>query len=344
MDQTPNDEAGRLAALDRFRVLYSEREAAFDAIASLVRATVGIDFAAVTLIDEHHQWLKADAGGIGSRTTPRSVAFCNRTIRQTDLLEVPDAGADPRFAQNPLVIGEPGIRSYLGAPLVTVEGYRIGAVCALGRTPRSFTEADRAVVRNAATVVMEMLDMRVQLEATRPLGDVIDRRRWEGLLRVDLDCGGPLPVVALVEVDDYAELARYYRDRMDESYGAKLADKVFSSIMDLAARVAPVDCRIARLGTTVFGVALPRIAPLDALGLFETVREMAGDHVVDLGPYGAAASTVSIGVVAPGPGEGIESLLFRADATLDEARVRGQDSLVSHVHDASPFDWAVNSG
>ena len=207
MNHTPHDEAGRLSALDRFRVLYTEREPAFDALASLVRATAGADFAAITLIDEHHQWLKADSGHTGPRETPRSVAFCNFAIQRPGLMEVPDATSDPRFADNPMVTGEPFIRSYLGAPLVTVEGYRIGTVCALGLRPRSFSETDREVVRHASTVVMEMLDMRAQLEATRPLGEVIDRRRWEGLLRVELDTGGALPVVAIVEVDDSGELA-----------------------------------------------------------------------------------------------------------------------------------------
>lgn len=327
-------ECRRLRALERLRILYSEREPAFDALTSLVREVLGADFALITLIDEQHQWIKSGAG-TDMRETDRSAAFCDRTIRRPDLLEVSDARDDPRFAANPLVTGAPFLRSYLGCPLTTAEGYRIGAVCVLGLSPRTFSERDRATVRHAATVVMEMFEMRCELEEARPLSSVVDRTRWEALLRVDLARSGDLPPVALVGVDAYDPIA--------QSHGQKAADRVLSHLMDHVADRSPPATRLARLGASVFGAAMPGLSGLEALHVLETVRETAGSVVVDLGSRRTASSTVSIGVIAPSAGETAESLMARADSVLEAARAHLSDSLSSQIGDEQGLDLAIGS-
>ena len=327
-----NEEVARLRALERLRILYTEREVAFDALTAMIRGTLDADFALVTLIDDEYQWIKSGAG-TDLRETERSVAFCDHTIRTSSLLEVSDARLDRRFADNPLVTGEPHIRSYLGYPLITAEGYRIGAFCVIGLAPRRHSERDRETVRHAATVVMQMFEMRAELEEARPLSEIVDRRRWEGLLRVDLECGGSPPPVALVEVDDFEDIACVY--------GTKMADRVLSHVMDFVARLAPPKCRIARLGTAIFGVSLPGLSPMDALHVLETVREAVGDLIVEMGATAAASSTVSIGVVSPWPGESVAALMFRAENVLDQAREKGTDSLVSQMGEGSPLEFAT---
>ena len=114
----PDDEAERLQALRRFDILDSEPEQSFDDLAALAAHICDAPIALVSLIDHSRQWFKA-AIGLPMRETSRDVSFCGHAILQPDVFVVPDTSTDERFAGNPLVTGELGIRFYAGAPLVT---------------------------------------------------------------------------------------------------------------------------------------------------------------------------------------------------------------------------------
>ncbi|TNC48712.1 GAF domain-containing protein [Rubellimicrobium rubrum] len=105
------------------------------------RDRFGVRTALVTLVSEHRQVVLASSGG-GERQTPRSVAFCDHTIRRDAVLVVPDATRDPRFARSPLVTGWPFLRFYAGAPLVFARGARIGSLCLLDTAPHELTRSD----------------------------------------------------------------------------------------------------------------------------------------------------------------------------------------------------------
>ncbi|MGD1066136.1 MAG: GAF domain-containing protein, partial [Vulcanimicrobiaceae bacterium] len=98
----------------------------------------------IALIDGERAWFKSNLGLDGIGEVPRAGAFCNATIAGDALLEVPDASADPRFADNPLVAGERRVRFYAGAPLIAPGGARIGALCVLDTVPRTLDERQRA--------------------------------------------------------------------------------------------------------------------------------------------------------------------------------------------------------
>ncbi len=112
----PVDEQARLAALRRYRILDTDPEPAFDDLTMLASHICGTPMALITLIDEDRQWFKSEVG-VGIRETERSIAFCTHAIKQPGIMEVPDAREDDRFRHNPMVIGEPHIRFYAGAPL-----------------------------------------------------------------------------------------------------------------------------------------------------------------------------------------------------------------------------------
>ena len=156
-------EDARLRALRAYRVLDTEAETAYDALVRLAASICGTRIALVSLIDASRQWFKANHGLDGMTQTPRAWAFCDHAIRGSDVLEIADVRADERFASNPLVVADPLIRFYAGAPLVTPDGDAIGTICVLDREPRVLTAAQREQLALLAGVVMDELERRKRL-------------------------------------------------------------------------------------------------------------------------------------------------------------------------------------
>ncbi len=117
------DERGRLHALRALEILDSPREQAFDDLTELAAQICDAPIALISFVDEERQWFKA-CYGIDVRETPRAVSFCAHALKAPgEPFIVTDARVDPRFADNPLVVGPPHVVFYAGSPLVTDEGY-----------------------------------------------------------------------------------------------------------------------------------------------------------------------------------------------------------------------------
>lgn len=134
----PPNERERLAALRRYVVLDTPPEAAFERITRLASRLLHVPISLVSLVDESRQWFKS-AFGLPLRQTSREVSFCAHAILNRDVTVVADATLDRRFLDNPLVTGDPRIRSYAGAPLTTPDGFNLGTLCAIDTVPRRFT-------------------------------------------------------------------------------------------------------------------------------------------------------------------------------------------------------------
>ncbi len=157
------EEADRLASLRELVILDSEPEPVFDAIARMASESCGMPIALISLVDMERQWFKANVGLAGVEQTPRDVAFCDYTIRDDAVLEVPDAQADPRFCDNALVTGAPYIRFYAGAPLILPGRQRVGTLCVLDHEVRHLNPSQRATLRSLADIVSHTLVMRRDL-------------------------------------------------------------------------------------------------------------------------------------------------------------------------------------
>jgi PAS domain S-box-containing protein len=155
-------EAERLVALQRYQVVDTSEESAFDRIVRLAALLLDVPIALVSLVDADRQWFKARYG-LDTRETPRAIAFCDHAIRGSDVLVVPDAELDPRFCDNPLVTGNMHVRFYAGAPLVTPDGFAIGTICAIDRVPRQLHSRDAAILAALAEQVVHELEVRSAL-------------------------------------------------------------------------------------------------------------------------------------------------------------------------------------
>jgi diguanylate cyclase (GGDEF)-like protein/PAS domain S-box-containing protein len=157
------DEAHRLERLRALAVLDTAPEPVFDTLVQLASDVCSAPIALLSLVDAERQWFKANAGLPGVNETHRDLAFCDHAIRGDGLFEVPDASADPRFKNNPLVTGSPEIRFYAGAPLVMAGGERIGTLCIIDRQARHLTPAQAQLLTQLARVAVQALEMRHNL-------------------------------------------------------------------------------------------------------------------------------------------------------------------------------------
>lgn len=152
----PPDEDRRLAALRALQVLDTSPEDRFDRIVAFAAGEFGVPMAMMSLVDSDRQWFKARVG-IDVSGTGRDESFCAHAILQPGVFVVPDAQADPRFADNPLVTGGPQARFYAGAPLELPSGERVGTLCLVDRQPRGFDALDAAILNTLRQMVVDAL-------------------------------------------------------------------------------------------------------------------------------------------------------------------------------------------
>jgi GAF domain-containing protein len=171
-----HDEVGRLRALARADIVDSVPEQPFESIVELVRQVLNVPICAVSLVDLDRQWFKASRG-LGVPQTARDISFCTHAIKGATPFIVADATKDPLFVNNPLVTDGPKIRSYVGIPLTTPEGYNVGTLCAIDTVARIFSEHEIAILTNFARLVVGEIELR-QIASTDELTGVMSRRAW----------------------------------------------------------------------------------------------------------------------------------------------------------------------
>jgi GAF domain-containing protein len=156
------NDAARVAALQKYAILDTEPEQAFDDLVLLASFICNTPMAMISLVDEDRQWFKSKIG-VSISETPREIAFCATAIRQPDVFVIPDTLNDERFRNNPLVTSEPNIRFYAGAPLVNEEGFALGTICVVDRTPREFGPSQQAALQALSRLVLAQLEFRRNL-------------------------------------------------------------------------------------------------------------------------------------------------------------------------------------
>jgi GAF domain-containing protein len=158
----PKNEEARVAALEKYAILDTDPELAFDDLTLLASFACKTPIALISLIDEQGQWFKARVG-LSISETSRDIAFCSTAILQPEIFVVPDALADERFRDNPLVVSEPHIRFYAGAPLITEDGYALGTLCVIDQKPRELEPDQKDALKALSRLVLAQLEFRRNL-------------------------------------------------------------------------------------------------------------------------------------------------------------------------------------
>ncbi|MEM6850721.1 MAG: GAF domain-containing protein [Pseudomonadota bacterium] len=170
----PTCEANRLKALARYNILDTNAEEAFDRVARIAKMSFDVPMALVSLVDRDRQWFKSHLG-IEAEETPRDQAFCAHAILRRDVMVVEDASQDDRFRDNPLVTGQPFIRFYAGAPIVTQDDFALGTLCVIDTKPRAFDDADAHMLRDLAAMAMNEFELRVAGRGLDEIDDIANR-------------------------------------------------------------------------------------------------------------------------------------------------------------------------
>lgn len=256
--EKPEDESTRLAELRSLSLLDSDPEERFDRVTRLAQRLFDVPIALVSLIDEDRQWFKSRQGLEVAETT-RDISFCGHAILGDDVMHVPDATADARFADNPLVTDDPSIRFYAGCPIVGPGGSKLGTLCIIGREPRLLSESDELSLRDLAEMVEREI-AALHLAASDELTGLSNRRGFELLATKVLGVcrrGGVGASLLYLDLAGFKAI----NDEHGHSEGDRALEE-FARILEHTFRASDV---IARLGGDEFTVLLTgAIDPGDA--------------------------------------------------------------------------------
>lgn len=316
------DEAARLEALYRLQILDTEEEEVFDRIPRMIRQALDVPMAAIALIDEDRRWFKSVSGGQRGQIS-RQDSFCNVTIQNPSPTIVSDTLKDSVFRDNILVRDTPHIRAYLGVPLVTSDGYRVGSVCCVDKEPRNFTKEDIQLIKDMSLIVMEQMEMRT-LALFDPLTSARTRRGFCSEAKHRLEFArltGQKFALAMLDIDHFKSV--------NDHFGHSAGDEILAGVGQRITDQLPEDAIFGRMGGEEFAVALPDKSLDDALVCAEDLRRAIESASFDT-KWGSLDITVSVGVAqADGLTQGLEELLEQADWALYEAKGKGRNLVVT---------------
>ena len=238
---TSCDETLRVHTLRELNILDTAPEDRFDRLTRLAKRMFNVPIALVSLIDSDRQWFKSSIGLPVSQTA-RSVSFCGHAILQNEAFVVPDASLDPRFATNPLVLGEPHIRFYAGQPLKLGNGIVLGTLCIIDSVPRSFSDEDREALRDLAKIVENEL-IAIHMAVEDELTGLPNRRGFlhqaQKTISLCYRLGKPAALI-------FFDLTRF--KQINDQYGHDEGDhalKTFGRLLDNLTRESDTSARLA---------------------------------------------------------------------------------------------------
>lgn len=319
----PRDEPARLAALHAYGVLDQARHADLDAAARLAAYVCGTPAAVINLIDSDREW-QAGAHGTEPREHSRADSLCAHVVTGDEVVHVPDARDDGRFAGSSLVTGASAtVRLYAAAPLVTGDGHAIGTVCAYDeQRPGSLSATQLELLRDVAAAVMGLFEMRRmaaalgRIASRDSLTGLANRRTVEAAIAAAIaraERGLGTPSVVVVDLDGFEDL--------NNRFGRPTGDAVLRSTADRLTRTARAVDLVARMGADEFVVLLESTGGPGAVAALGRLRaSLQGGWEAVTGRTGEVGA--ALGITTYRPGDGVASLIARADAEMYADKTR----------------------
>jgi diguanylate cyclase (GGDEF)-like protein len=348
----PANEQARLRALRAYEILDTLPESSYDDFAQLASIVCDTPIAMISLVDDDRQWFKAKVG-LTLSGTPRGDAFCAHAIMDPgSVMIVKDAHADDRFAQNALVLGEPHIRFYAGAPLVTADGDAIGTLCVVDTVPRDLTPGQTEALRIMASEIVSQLDLRksfaaieeavlaqvtyvgeleeskqqleeveshlIEAAMTDPLTGLPNRRALEHQLKAEhlrAQRYGTDVSIVMIDVDHFKDI--------NDSLGHPMGDAALVALARLLEQERRGPDVVARYGGEEFLAILPSTSLAGGLIMAERFR-----RAVERASWDFRTLTISAGVASGKAGEIDPIELVRlADEALLQAKKSGRNCI-----------------
>ncbi len=334
----PDNEAARLAALYQYQILDTDPEPAFDDLVNLAAYICSTPMASIGLVDADRQWFKAKLG-LAIAETPRDIAFCAYTILEPEVLIVPDAKLDSRFANNPLVTGEPGIRFYAGFPLTTSKGYAIGAICVMDRQPRQMTPQQVEALKALGRQAIAQLDLRQHNALLAKTA--AEREQTQAALRKakdELELRVAERTAELVSVNEQLYVELIERKHVEEAL--RVSQARFAGILEIADdAIIAVDAnqRIILFNQgaeNIFGYSAVEVLnqPLGKL-LPQQFEEIHRQHVEKFSKYAGKAR--KMGERREIYGRRADGSQFPAEASISKLEVGGETIFTTILRDIS---------
>lgn len=247
----PDNEVERMRSLYATGLLDTGPDERFDRLTRIARCGFGVQIALVSLVDRNRQWFKSRQG-LEASETPRDISFCGHAILQPEVFVVEDTLQDPRFADNPLVTGQPEIRFYAGAPLRSADGFPIGTLCVIDSQPRAFPENDCQALRDLADCVEEEIGKNLRQRYYRALEALAairtdSRSDLQSCLREGLTLGCeylrlPFGIISAIDQDTYTVQVQVSpEDTQQDGQTFSLAS-TYCSLTLKANRILAIDC------------------------------------------------------------------------------------------------------
>jgi EAL domain-containing protein (putative c-di-GMP-specific phosphodiesterase class I) len=247
MSNTPScsqGEAKRLDALRKLKLLDSPPSEAFDRMTRTAAELFKLSIAAVSLTDSDRQWFKSRVG-VTHDSIPRLKAPCAQVSDESEMLVIRDLLADSHYKDSPLA--HCGIRFYAGAPLITHDGFCLGALCVLGTTPREVTSSESDALRDLAAMVMAQIELQHALGRVDPVSGLPNRTQFIEDFR-DMGLDGPVGhsrFAALVSLGNPDQLGDILQSMgpsyLDELVGDAVRMLAKTSIAGRIYHVAPAE-------------------------------------------------------------------------------------------------------
>jgi diguanylate cyclase (GGDEF)-like protein len=306
--------------LEKLDILDTDPEEVFDRMVRIAVAITGVPTALVSLVDTDRQWFKAREG-LDAPQTSREVSFCGHAVLSDRPFVVPDARVDPRFCDNPIVVGGPRIVFYYGVPLALAGDVRVGTLCVIDYQPRELTPAQQHALADLGQMVVRELELR-NAALTDPLTGASNRRLLlvmgnREMARTQRN-GQPMAAVTF-DLDHFK--------RINDTWGHETGDRFLRAVAQACRDALRIPDMLFRQGGDEFTVLMVEVALEDALLVADRLRAAFAALLVDTAT-GPVQITASFGVAGfSGGEESLDGLLARADAALYTAKFRGRNCI-----------------